>query len=238
MKKIYLIICLIVGSFSINAQSFSSEDSDVTIYGGFNDQKLSFHTGITNITASSIEGRAYRQNISVISGTVNQICWGDNCYTTGSETIYQTSDTQVIESQETNNSLVAYYLPNGNPGVSQIKYWVENVAGFGDKVIINVTYSATSPSSVNELDRKISLTSAQPNPANDIVTFVYDAKESNGAEFIMVNAIGKIVETIPVDTEGNVAIIDVSNYDAGIYFYQLKTKSGEVTSTQKLVVTH
>jgi hypothetical protein len=30
----------------------------------------------------------------------------------------------------------------------------------------------------------------------------------------------------------------VSNYDAGIYFYQLKTKSGEVTSTQKLVVTH
>jgi hypothetical protein len=238
MKKIYLLTCLVIGSFSVNAQSFSSEDSDVTIYGGYDDDKLSFRTGITNVTSTSQEGRAYRQNVSVVLGTINQICWGTNCYTTGAEEIYQTSDTQVIPAGETNNSLIAYYLPEGNPGVSQINYWVENVAGFGDEVTINVTYSATSPTSINEFDRKISLTGAKPNPANDIVTFVYDAKGSNGAEFIMVNAIGKIVETIPVDTEGNVAIIDVSNYDAGIYFYQLKTKSGEVTSTQKLVVTH
>lgn len=238
MRKVYLTMCAAIVGLSLNAQSLRSEITEVTVYGGYTDAKLSFHTGITNITNNAIEGRAFRQNLDVVSGSANQLCWGTDCYSTGNQEVFQTGSTQIIPAQETNNSFIAYYLPNGNAGVTSIQYWVENVNGFGDRTVFTVTYDASTPTYLKENEIKANITGAKPNPATDMVTFGYQINGANSAEFIMVNALGATVEVLPVDVDGNVAIIDVSGYDAGIYYYQLRTNTGVATTTQKLVVTH
>lgn len=166
------------------------------------------------------------------------MCWGVDCYSTGNQEVFQTSSTQIIQPQETNNSFIAYYLPNGNAGVSTIQYWVENINGFGDRAVFSVTYDASTPTHIGENEVNANITGAKPNPANDIVTFGYQIDGASTAEFIMVNALGATVEVLPVDVDGNVAMIDVSGYDSGIYYYQLRTNTGASTTTQKLVVTH
>jgi len=238
MKKVYFTMCAVIVGLGLNAQSLRSEITEVTVYGGYDDAKLSFHTGITNITSGSIEGRAFRQNMSVVAGSANQLCWGTDCYSTGNQEVFQSGSTQIIAPQETNNSFIAYYLPNGNQGTTIIQYWIENVNGFGDRAIFTVTYDASTPTFINENTVNANITGAKPNPANDVVTFGYQIIGASAAEFVMVNALGAVVEVLPVDVEGNVAMIDVSGYDSGIYYYQLRTNSGAATTTQKLVVTH
>lgn len=177
--------------------------------------------------------------INTVEGSENQLCWGVDCYSTGSATIYQTAATQTIQPQETNNSFIAYYLPKGNMGITTIEYWIENTNSFGDKVTFTIHYDATVPSAIEELEQQtISLEGARPNPANDLVSFTYNIKGQGEAELILVNAIGEEVVRMPVDPSGNVAMLDVSKYDSGIYYYQIRSTNGSVSPTQKLVITH
>jgi Secretion system C-terminal sorting domain len=77
-------------------------------------------------------------------------------------------------------------------------------------------------------DDKIENFDVYPNPATDIVAIASD----NADVVIVMNALGQIIYSIknPQGTEQ----IDVSNYETGIYFIQIKR--GNATKTKKLIV--
>lgn len=89
-------------------------------------------------------------------------------------------------------------------------------------------YSAVPLENLSIADETISAFSIYPNPANDIVTIL-----SEGADQLMVmNALGQTI--LVINNPQSKASINVTDFDNGVYFIQLK--KGEVTKTKKLIV--
>lgn len=77
---------------------------------------------------------------------------------------------------------------------------------------------------------------AFPNPADKATTVIVGLKEASNFEVTFYNSIGQLVDTYKVNGHigGNEINIDLNNYKAGIYFYNVKVGGSVVT--KKLVV--
>ena len=83
--------------------------------------------------------------------------------------------------------------------------------------------------SVTELSAKVKV---YPNPTNSNVRI----EANNGIESVKVyNMLGALVETIPAN--GKSINVNLSNYNEGIYFFNIRQTNGTV-SNQRVVVTH
>lgn len=74
-----------------------------------------------------------------------------------------------------------------------------------------------------------------PNPFTDKVTIAFDLKSNSDINLTFYDVNGKVVKTLKSDEKKglNQLTIDTKDLRTGIYFYNLKTNSGE--STGKLV---
>ncbi|HEU4719406.1 MAG TPA: T9SS type A sorting domain-containing protein [Bacteroidia bacterium] len=75
---------------------------------------------------------------------------------------------------------------------------------------------------------------AFPNPANDNITF--NTQGAGAATIVIYNSTGQLVQSMNVLSDKTV--LNVSGYDAGVYFYQAKDASGNTLSNGKFAVTH
>ena len=77
---------------------------------------------------------------------------------------------------------------------------------------------------------------SQPNPARRETRITYELAEAGDARLRLIDAAGKIVQRREVrhGAGRHVWTVDLSNVEAGLYFYQLQTKAG--LFTQKLIV--
>lgn len=95
-----------------------------------------------------------------------------------------------------------------------------------------VTYcwdACAASCSANLIDNAISNLVVSPNPANDVVTFNFNANASN-AEIVLFDLSGKVVATKSVATGSvNAVEISTSNLMAGSYLYQVKADGNVVT---------
>lgn len=74
-----------------------------------------------------------------------------------------------------------------------------------------------------------------PNPASGQVTIVYDAKNANTAEIRIQAAFGSYHYNYSINTNNNSIIIDVSNYQIGVYSVML-IHDGVIVDTEQLSV--
>ena len=86
---------------------------------------------------------------------------------------------------------------------------------------------------VDELTQLASSIKAYPNPANSFFTLTMNA---SNAKVEIMDITGKLVETAEV-TMGE-ARLDVSNYNNGVYFYQVRNASNAVVKSGKFTVAH
>lgn len=89
------------------------------------------------------------------------------------------------------------------------------------------------PTGVAENAELINSIKAYPNPAS--LSFTITMKSTDATVEVM-DVTGKLVNTYPV-TMGE-ARMDVSNFNNGVYFYQVKTSTNETVKSGKFTVSH
>jgi hypothetical protein len=87
--------------------------------------------------------------------------------------------------------------------------------------------------SVAELNNLASSVSAFPNPANTEFTITM---KSTDATVEVMDVTGKLINTYPIVL--GEAKMDVSNFNNGVYFYQIKTSANETVKSGKFTVSH
>jgi hypothetical protein len=86
--------------------------------------------------------------------------------------------------------------------------------------------------SVSEIEKAASTVKVYPNPATDVINFSINYNKVS--KVAIMDITGRLIET--VDFNLNNARVDVSNYNSGVYFYQITNNNGEVVKSGKITV--
>jgi hypothetical protein len=135
----------------------------------------------------------------------------------------------VVASNATVQVKVPLTVTNSNPyiqGLSNTHYYSTE----------NLNFIFTPPTGINEIQKEAIQFSLYPNPTDKNCFVELDLDQSSGMEISVLNYLGQIVKQNNYKTQfgKNVFEMDLTTLKNGIYFVTLK--SGNITSTKKLVV--
>lgn len=243
MKKIILFLLLNIFLFSGFSQSLQlffedevlSEGQALTIMSHADSGAMSFEgLEVTNNSINPLNVKCAREVITEVVDTDNSFCWGV-CYSTTTDTATVTIK---INPGEISNEFVGDYFPDGNPGITTVKYIFFDVANPDDQVTFIINYKATIESGINVKNNPGDFSPAYPNPANKEVSIDYSINSSTrDVKFVIYNLLGTVVkEEVILDQSGSLTL-NIATLTEGIYFYSLLI-SNEPTLTQKLIIKH
>ena len=178
---------------------------------------------IRNLTDDSLNVIASRSSNQV--SEQNFMCVGLNCY------IPQVDVTNAfnIPANSSVDDFAGHVLsmPEESDVIINYCFSVENNPS--DSVCVDVKY--TSSSAVMNIDNHSNhFSSVYPNPVKDILFIDCNTP----TEFVLFDMLGSQVHKEVFTSSSN---INVSYFEAGIYFYKLNVK-GKETEVQKLIITH
>lgn len=87
-------------------------------------------------------------------------------------------------------------------------------------------------SSLTEIEIAAQSLSVYPNPASEVINFTIDYNKASSVQ--MMDITGRVIETVNFNL--NNAQVDVRNYNAGVYLYQVLNNEGQVVKTGKVTV--
>jgi hypothetical protein len=99
-----------------------------------------------------------------------------------------------------------------------------------DKVCADIEFTSVLPN-IGIEETNVSL-AVYPNPANNILYLDYTAQQA--ADFVLYDMLGNKIYS---DVVLNSKTIQLSDFEAGIYFYTFSV-NGKSTEVQKLIITH
>ena len=176
---------------------------------------------VRNLTNDSLSVIASRSSNQV----TNWMCVGLNCYIPSVDVTSAFN----IPADSSVDDFAGHVLsmPEESDVIINYCFSVENNPS--DSVCVDVKY--TSSSAVMNVDNhSIHSSSVYPNPVKDILFIDCNTP----TEFVLFDMLGSQVHKEVFTSSSN---IDVSSFEAGIYFYKLKLK-GKETEVQKLIITH
>lgn len=243
MKKLLLFfVVALLSTTYVSAQSLSLSwegnalPDTVTLWvKASNTTATEFHAIITNNSDNIINVNAVRFNVDVIKDTENLFCFASACYPPSMDTSFNYLPIAAGASSPEDN-FKAEFTANGELGISIVKYKFYNIADENDSVQVVVKYKST-PTAINEtLANSINLSNVYPNPAHTTVNLDYsfDLNVDN-ASVKIVNILGSIVKEVEMNQNANNLRIDISDLNAGIYFYSVIVNN-EIFKTKKLVI--
>ncbi|MPM33863.1 hypothetical protein SDC9_80444 [bioreactor metagenome] len=244
MKRNILLICLfsVLTLSSAYAQNLSlSYESSVltpneTIYiwgdsGYYN--TIYSHFKVTNNSSSAMDVLVRKTEISLQAGSENSFCWG-TCYI---PSVY-VSPTAVNIGAGVSDSLSfsGDYKPQGVAGASTIMYTFFDKYNTNDSIAVIVVYNAGT-ASISDRPASVEFSNAFPNPASSFVNFNYELQGTSEADFVITDLLGSEIFSTKLQNEKNKLSVDVTNFNAGVYFYSLRV-DGKLYFTRKLIVRH
>jgi len=126
MKK--LLLSAILVSFALFAFTQSLEiyydgelvpdQSSITLTDDVNVAMMAIEVGVKNVGSTALDVKTRKFEVSIIPGSVNMFCWG-LCFP---PYIFESPDPINIAPGETCEEFSGEYQPNGNSGVSIIRY--------------------------------------------------------------------------------------------------------------------
>ncbi len=244
MKKllIFFIAAFLFASY-VNAQSFElSYDGNILsdtvyVYDNPDSTYIAFYAHVKNISDKPITVNVARTNIIEMEGSSNSVCFAEQCYSPLLDTCTTYLDLQAGEiSSELTYLKAEYYHSGGIIGETVVRYSFYNVNQPTDHKDVVVVYW-TSPTSVEEtIFSQISFSNIYPNPATSNINIDYNFDTNiNNASLKIVNLLGSVVKELEIDQNSNKLSMDISNLDAGVYFYSIVVNN-EVFQTKKLVI--
>jgi hypothetical protein len=78
------------------------------------------------------------------------------------------------------------------------------------------------------------ISSAYPNPTNDVFTLQYELKKNEGAKVELFNAVGSLIATTFIDDRKGVLSINLNAQPNGVYYYRLSNGSQQ-SKTLKII---
>jgi hypothetical protein len=86
--------------------------------------------------------------------------------------------------------------------------------------------------SLTEIEKAAQSLNVYPNPASDLINFAIDYNKATTVK--MMDITGRVIETVNFNL--NNAQVDVRNYNAGIYMYQVIDNEGNIVKAGKVTV--
>lgn len=87
-------------------------------------------------------------------------------------------------------------------------------------------------SSLTEIEIAAQSLNVYPNPASEVINFSIDYNKASTVQIMDIT--GRVIETVNFNL--NNAQVDVRNYNAGVYLYQVLNNEGQVVKTGKVSV--
>lgn len=151
MKKTLLILVLFMLSAGLFSQSSlipmtefgptSYSDNLITSHGSPT-STLSSKITVMNGGSETVTLRVIRQNLMVLDNTTNEFCWGPLCYPADTDTSgNQQSLLVVIAPGESDVSFEGKYHPEGQIGISMVKYTFWDINNSANNVSVTVVYN-------------------------------------------------------------------------------------------------
>lgn len=235
MKKIISLI-LFMAVVAVYAQSFEisyngepvGEEFNFYVENANDDNELIFI--ITNTSSEEISISLSRRVVSEVPGSYNIFCFGGGCY----DSQDYANNPMVLQPGETSEGSDFHFVynPGGNEGTTSVNYSFTS-AGYSVSVLVNYIYSTVG---ISSSDLSVNSLAAYPNPASTSVTVSYDLSGLNSdARLVITNLVGSKVAVRSLNGNSGKVNIDLSNLDAGIYFYSIEA-NGQAISTRKLIV--
>jgi hypothetical protein len=241
MKKILLLFATILFTVvSINAQDLSLSwdgktlGETVTVWGEPNASQILFHAIVHNNSDNGINVMVRRTEIDIVAETQNNFKWGFDY----PPQIDESTSPRLIfkDSQSADDEFIGYYDPNSKMGTSTIEYMFFNKDNEGQNVKVVVKYW-TSPDGIAEDAMKHgAISDIYPNPATNTINLDYVfSNDVNSASVSILNLLGAVVKEAAIDRNANKFTLDVSELQAGIYFYTVLVNK-DVYQTKKLII--
>lgn len=244
MKKIlFLAVLLISGTFAgaqVLTLHWDGQDiengSTVFVNGEMTDNEYEeylSHVMVKNNSDRDIAVKASREDIDVVEGSTNYLCW-EACYP---DDITESPNAYTIPAGEMTPDWVfaGHYLPQLNIGTSTIKYTFFNENEPENQVHFFVSY-VISPTSLDDLLSKAAISEAYPNPATNQFAIDYDFPTGiETVELKLFNIVGQEVISKSFSGVKGKIQISVADLPEGIYFYNLVLNQ-ESAFAKKLIV--
>jgi hypothetical protein len=232
MVKSLLTLALAFTSTSALAQSsLSIVALEREVWGNTTSSIIQSNAAVENISDQSISVKVSSEEISVVAGTLNYFCWAQ-CYEPG-VTVSPTAVT--IEPGQRIDSFYGDYKPQGQSGITTIKYCFFNVANEADSVCGIVRFNAT-PVGIQDVANSSTpgISDAFPNPAVGEMTFSYATGGGIGRLDIY-SMLGSKVKSVRLPELSGKAKVNVESLTAGMYLYRLNV-NGKDIQTRKLII--
>ena len=195
------------------------------------------HVQIRNLTTSPIDVVLEKEELKVLPGTINQMCWG-MCY---SQTVFVLSPVTLEAESVTSPYAVSFHhlidtLYSDDPanyvvGTSVVKYYAYPENNPDDKIGLEVWF-AYNANNVSEMTCNIG--NAYPNPASNMVSF--RVSHSGNMQASIYNLLGQEVKSLSFNGIQNDQIsINVEDLQPGIYFCRFSVNGAEA-KTEKFIV--
>lgn len=201
----------------------------ITVSGTPQSSELIGYVHVKNISSNSVQVSCTKWYLNIVPGSSNTFCWANNCYP---PTTF-TSPMKLIASQETVTDFSGDYYPQGNAGISYIRYTFNVYHGDSAWIVIkfDATGSGINSNTISKLSKPF------PNPASSVVNIPYQISSLQKGSIEIYDMIGKLKASMVLPHQKNMISIPIDIYNDGIYFIQLKI-NGNCIGTEKLIIKH
>lgn len=214
---------------------FASRTMD-TVSGDFFTE-LEAKATVENISAQTNSYLVLRTELNMTPGHTSYYCWSIDCYPPNVD--LSTSNITLSPGQK-DSTFVAYLTPydgtGGFAGTSVVRYRFFNENDAADSISAVFVYTATGTSSISTriLDKNDFY--AYPNPTTDMLNVAFGEIDGyRSGKIVIRNALGSEMIAKPINLSRNMANLDVSTLDRGVYFYTIQL-DGKNIHTKKFVV--
>ena len=248
IKKILFISSLFVAGLA-SAQTFQIMDHyDVSIEGTSHYERGSlmalsetkFH--IKNLSGSTANYSAKVYELANPTSADLQICYGTNCFTADDNTPGPQTNigTVTLAGGQIDSTFKAapftFVWAAGDS--ARWRVTIYNVSNAADSSSAIITWKEGFPVSIKaEVSKNDVTLSAFPNPVSSMLTVNYnvDADVAANVSIDVYDVVGKKVASHKVINNKGQVKLDVSSFNAGVYFYSLNV-NGQAIKTERIII--
>lgn len=189
---------------------------------------------VKNTTSDTVSIKVRRTLLDSVPSSQNQICFAGLCF---SPDVWNSITTEDLEAGEFTDeeSFSGHYLPNGQVGLTKVRYTFYDIASPNDttSLIVNFNYGYLS---VDDLLAKSNISAAYPNPAKSVVNFEYQFNSQvTSASVKIYNLVGQQVKVENINGLIGKCEISVVELPEGVYFATL-VLNDHLAKTQRIIV--
>lgn len=236
MKKFTLILVVfsLSSAFMLKAQDFLNiTGGEFLVTGSINNSNISAQLYVENSSVSDLSVRVIRDNSQLMFGHQSYFCWAQ-CYDT---TVSLSPDPLIIPGRTTDTlAFHGYIYPFGHAGTSRVTYTFYDENNTSDTAVTTITYEVLA-TGINEVENRGTLSSASPNPSNNLTTVGYSLPTLINGRIVISNMLGSMVKEFKLSNKQTLMFINTSDIPSGVYIYSL-INNGKPVMTKRLVVAH